>query len=140
MDIFLNEDIIINDYFLSNGSMIRMGIQENVKVPKKRDVIKKRVVIENGFEINPSDPKLTVLLEKGDVIVIQEKDKWIPKDLEKGGLHKDLGIDPKEKIPTEVLDTIIKAETGDTISVMGKSIKVTTELQQRANFAKNVRK
>jgi len=57
--------------------------------------------------------------------VKESDDKWIPKDLKKGALHKDMGIPQDEKIPVSKLKAA--AEKG------GKEGK-------RAQFALNVRK
>lgn len=71
-------------------------------------------------------------------------DKWVPKDIKKGTLHKALNIDEDKTIPKTLVNKIVDADIGDTISNPTKtgkqSIKVTKEIKQKAVFAKNVRK
>jgi hypothetical protein len=71
--------------------------------------------------------------------------KWIQRAIHlPGRLHYDLGIPKGEKIPLQLLNTIIRAKAGDTIknpTVKGKKrIKVTRKIEQRAILAKNLRK
>jgi len=71
--------------------------------------------------------------------------KWIQKiNLKKGRLHKLLGINQDEKIPSSLINKIMKAEVGDTIknpSKKGKrKIKVTGLLKKKANLARNLSK
>jgi len=70
--------------------------------------------------------------------------KWIQKiRLKKGVLHKALGIPKDKNIPISLLNKIIAAKPGDTItnpSKLGKKrIKVTHILEKRANLAKNLK-
>ncbi len=70
--------------------------------------------------------------------------KWIQKALKgHGSVHKQLGIPNDKKIPSSLLNRIIKAKAGDTIknpSKMGKrNIKVTRLLERRAILAKNLK-
>lgn len=69
----------------------------------------------------------------------EESEKWIPKDIEKGALHKDLGIPEDEKIPTGLLKKkkaeLQKKGEGDK-KLSAKDLKTL----QRINFALNVRK
>lgn len=81
--------------------------------------------------------------EKGGVNKYMKK--WIQKAVEKPGtLHKQLGIPRDKKIPMSLLNKIIKAKAGDTItnpSKLGKKkIKVTRLLEHRAILARNLKK
>lgn len=71
--------------------------------------------------------------------------KWIQKiHIKKGALHRDLGIPQSDKIPLKLLDAIIKAKAGDVIknpTTKGKKkIEVTSRLERRAIFARNMKK
>lgn len=68
------------------------------------------------------------------------KKKWIPKNIKKGALKKQLGYKEDQTIPTSVLDKIIQAKVGSTVTVKGKKIKVTALLKRRANLARTFRK
>ena len=70
--------------------------------------------------------------------------KWIQKvHLKKGVLHRQLGISPDKKIPLNLLNRIISAKAGETITnptnLGRKRIKVTRLLEKRANLAKNLK-
>lgn len=70
--------------------------------------------------------------------------KWIQKiRMKKGALHKSLGVPKDKKIPVSLLNKIIAAKPGDTITnpskVGRKKIKVTRSLEKRANLAKNLK-
>ena len=70
--------------------------------------------------------------------------KWIQKiHLKKGALHRQLGIPEDKQIPISLLNKIIAAKAGDTItnpSKLGrKRIKVTREIEQRAILARNLK-
>ncbi len=72
------------------------------------------------------------------------KDKFIQKlKLKKGSLSKQLGIAEKDKIPFKLLNKIIKAKAGDTItnpSQVGKrKIKVTRLIERRSILAKTLK-
>ena len=71
-------------------------------------------------------------------------DKWIQKiHLKKGTLHRQLGIPLDKKIPIALLNRIISASPGETITNLSKvgrkRIKVTSVLEKRANLAKNLK-
>ena len=71
------------------------------------------------------------------------KKKWIQRAIHKpGSLHSNLGIPKQMKIPMSLLNKIVKAKAGDTItnptSVGRKKIKVTRKLEQRAILARNL--
>lgn len=71
--------------------------------------------------------------------------KWIQKAINKPGtLHKQLEIPENKKIPLALLNKIIKAKAGDTITNPSKTgkkkIKVTRLLEQRAILARNLKK
>ena len=71
--------------------------------------------------------------------------KWIQKAIHKPGkLHSDLGIVKGTKIPMSLLNTIVKAKAGQTItnptSVGKKKIKVTRKIEQRAILARNLKR
>ncbi len=71
--------------------------------------------------------------------------RWIQRAIHRPGrLHFDLGIPKKEKIPMALLDVIVKAKAGDTItnptSVGRKRIKVTRKVEQRAILARNLKR
>jgi len=70
--------------------------------------------------------------------------RWIQKAVQRPGrLHANLGIPKSEKIPMKLLDAIVKAKAGDTItnpaSVGKKKIKVTRKIEQRAILARNLK-
>ena len=69
---------------------------------------------------------------------------WIQEAIEKPGtLHRQLGIKKDEKIPFKLLNTIINAKAGDTITNPTKTgkrtIKVTRLLERRAILARNLK-
>jgi hypothetical protein len=67
--------------------------------------------------------------------------RWIQSAIkEPGALRRQLGIKEGETIPARVLEKIQSAETGETISVDGKRVKVTTKLKRRAALAKTLKK
>ena len=71
--------------------------------------------------------------------------KWIQKSIKhRGALHRSLGIAPKEKIPSTLLDRIISAKAGQKIhnpTHTGKRvITVTRKLEERAILARNLRR
>ena len=71
-------------------------------------------------------------------------DKWIQKiHLKKGTLHRQLGIPLDKKIPIALLNRIISASPGETItnptSLGKKRIKVTRVLERRAILARNLK-
>jgi len=70
--------------------------------------------------------------------------KWIQKiRLKRGILHKELGIPSQMKIPVSLLNKIISAKAGETItnpSKVGRErIKVTRAIEQRAILARNLK-
>jgi len=69
-----------------------------------------------------------------------KKKKWIPKNIKKGALKKQLGYKENQTIPTSILNKILKAKVGSKITVKGKIITVTATLKRRANLARNFRK
>lgn len=71
--------------------------------------------------------------------------KWIQKAIHHpGSLHRSLEIPKGQKIPVTLIDKIIGAKAGQMIhnpTHIGKrNILVTRKLEQRAIFARNVRK
>jgi hypothetical protein len=69
--------------------------------------------------------------------------RWIQRAIHRPGkLHFDLGIPKKEKIPMTLLNEIVKAKAGDTISnptsIGKKRILVTRKIEQRAILARNL--
>jgi len=71
--------------------------------------------------------------------------KWIQKAIHKPGkLHSDLGISKDEKIPMSLLNAIVKAKAGETItnptSKGKKRILVTRKIEQRAILARNLKR
>ena len=71
--------------------------------------------------------------------------RWIQRAIHRPGkLHSDLGISKDEKIPMKLLDTVVRAKAGQTISnptsVGKKKIKVTRKLEQRAILARNLKR
>ena len=71
--------------------------------------------------------------------------RWIQKAIHRPGkLHSDLGISKDEKIPMKLLDAIVEAKAGQTISnptsVGKKRILVTRKLEQRAILARNLKR
>jgi len=73
----------------------------------------------------------------------QRKERWIQK-LKKGALHRQLGIPEDVKIPQALLDAIMRAEIGETITnptdVGKKKIKVTRLLKRRVQTAMTLKK
>lgn len=66
----------------------------------------------------------------------KRKKFWIAGAIKrKGALRAQLGIKEGETIPKSILQRIVNAETGTSISFRGKSIKVTTQLKRRAQLA-----
>jgi len=74
----------------------------------------------------------------------KSKKKWIPRDLKKGALSRQLGIPEEEKIPMTLLNRIAEAPIGSTIrnpTKTGKKvIKVTHLLKKRAVLARTLKK
>jgi hypothetical protein len=71
--------------------------------------------------------------------------RWIQKAVHRPGqLHSDLGVPKDEKIPMSLLNKIVSAKAGDTItnptSVGKKKIKVTRKIEQRAILARNLKR
>jgi len=109
-------------------------------VLSKEESFSKFITISKSVHI----PESNIILTKGDKIRIIEQDKWIQKAVKHpGALSKALGIPEEENIPAALLNAIINAETGETISnptKVGKSsIKVTTELKRMANLARTLK-
>ncbi|MCX6693095.1 MAG: hypothetical protein NT074_00870 [Methanomicrobiales archaeon] len=71
-------------------------------------------------------------------------DKWIPPDLKKGALSRQLGIPEVENIPTPLLKKIMDAKLGSTITnptkIGNERYHVTRLMKMRANFALNMRR
>lgn len=70
--------------------------------------------------------------------------KWIQKlRLKKGVLHKQLGIPKTKKIPMQLLNKIISAKAGQTITnptkLGRKRILVTGQIERRAILARNLK-
>lgn len=70
---------------------------------------------------------------------------WIHKSIKKkGALSRQLGIPEEENIPMNLLNKIIKAREGDTISnpssIGKKRIKVTRLLEERSILARTLKK
>ena len=71
--------------------------------------------------------------------------KWIQKaNIKKGALHKQLGIPQDKKVPSTLVNKIVKAEVGSTVKNPTKTgkrnIKVTSQLKKRASLAKTLKK
>jgi hypothetical protein len=71
--------------------------------------------------------------------------KWIQRAIHRPGkLHSDLKIPGGEKIPMVLLNKIVKAKAGQTISnptkVGKKRILVTRKIEQRAILARNLKR
>lgn len=71
--------------------------------------------------------------------------KWVQKlGMKKGGLSGQLGIPVKKNIPVELLNKVIRARAGQTItnptSTGHQKIKVTRLLEQRAILARTLKK
>lgn len=71
--------------------------------------------------------------------------KWIQKAISRPGtLHKNLDIPKDKKIPMVLLNKIVSAKAGDTItnptSVGKKKIKVTRKLERKAILARNLKR
>ena len=71
--------------------------------------------------------------------------KWIQKaGIKKGALSRQLDIPIEKNIPIGLLNKIIKAEAGDTITnpykVGKKRIKVTRKLERRAILARTLKR
>jgi hypothetical protein len=75
---------------------------------------------------------------------VRLKKKWIQKiKPNKGALSRQLGIPEKENIPMTLLNKIISAEPGDTITNPTKKgyrkIKVTRLMERRCILARNLK-
>jgi len=57
-----------------------------------------------------------------------------------GALRRQLGVPEGQKIPASWLQRIANAPVGSTVSLNGKSIKVTTKLKRRVNLARIFRR
>ena len=71
--------------------------------------------------------------------------RWIQRAVHRPGkLHCDLSIEKEQKIPMSLLNAIVKAKAGDTItnptSVGKKKVKVTRKIEQRAILARNLKR
>ncbi len=71
--------------------------------------------------------------------------RWIQRAIHRPGkLHSDLGVPKGTKIPMTLLDKIINAKAGQTITNLSKvgkkRIKVTRKIEQRAILARNLKK
>jgi hypothetical protein len=71
--------------------------------------------------------------------------KWIQKaGLKKGSLSRQLGIPQKENIPITLLNKIISAKAGQTITnptkIGKRRIKVTRLLERRSIMARNLKR
>lgn len=71
--------------------------------------------------------------------------KWIQKAIKRPGtLHNNLDIPKDKKIPMVLLNKIVSAKAGDTItnptSVGKKKIKVTRRLERKAILARNLKR
>jgi len=71
--------------------------------------------------------------------------RWIQRAIHRPGkLHSDLGIPKSEKIPMSLLNKIVSAKAGQTItnptSVGRKRIHVTRKIEQRAILARNLKR
>lgn len=71
-------------------------------------------------------------------------DKWIQKaKTKKGALSRQLGISEKDKIPMTLLDKIVAAKSGQTITNPTKCgdrrIKVTRLMERRSILARNLK-
>tara|TARA_Y100000310_G_C20272751_1_gene618801 strand:+ start:322 stop:591 length:270 start_codon:yes stop_codon:yes gene_type:complete len=71
--------------------------------------------------------------------------KWIQKvRIKKGSLHRQLKIPKEKKIPVALLNKIINAKLGDTITnptkIGKKKIKIRRRIKRKALLAKNLKK
>jgi len=71
--------------------------------------------------------------------------RWIQKAISRPGtLHKNLDIPKDKKIPMVLLNKIVSAKAGDTItnptSIGKKKIKVTRRLERKAILARNLKR
>ena len=71
--------------------------------------------------------------------------RWIQRAIHRPGrLHSNLGIPKVKKIPMKLLNAIVRAKAGQTISnptsVGRKRIKVTRKIEQRAILARNLKR
>ena len=71
--------------------------------------------------------------------------RWIQKAIHRSGkLHSNLSVSKGTKIPMVLLNKIVAAKAGETVtnptSVGRKKIKVTRQLEQRAILARNLKR
>jgi len=57
-----------------------------------------------------------------------------------GALRRQLGVPEGQKIPASWLEKIARAEVGETVSLNGKRVRVTTRLKRRVNLARIFRR
>jgi hypothetical protein len=57
-----------------------------------------------------------------------------------GALRRQLGVKEGQTIPSSWLSRIANAEVGETVSLNGKRVKVTTQLKRRVNLARVFRR
>jgi hypothetical protein len=57
-----------------------------------------------------------------------------------GALRRQLGVKEGQTIPSSWLSRIANAEVGETVSLNGKRVKVTTKLKRRVNLARIFRR
>jgi hypothetical protein len=57
-----------------------------------------------------------------------------------GALRRQLGVPEGQKIPESWLSRIANAKVGETVSLNGKRVKVTTKLKRRVNLARIFRR
>ena len=70
----------------------------------------------------------------------KRKKYWIPRNMKKGALHRQLHISSKKKIPLKDLNKIAKTPIGNKVRIGRRSITVTHLLKKRAVCARNLRK
>ena len=57
-----------------------------------------------------------------------------------GALRRQLGVKEGQTIPSSWLSRIANAEVGETVSLDGKRVRVTTQLKRRVNLARVFRR
>ena len=87
-------------------------------------------------------------MRKGESIFKKKNRKrkrlWIPRNMKRGALSRQLGIPERDRIPVTLLKKIKNAEIGETITNPTKTgkrkIKVTKKLKKRASLALTLKK
>ena len=70
----------------------------------------------------------------------KRKKYWIPRNMKKGALHRQLHIPADKKIPLKDLNKVAKTPIGRKVRIGRRSMTVTHLLKKRAVCARNLRR